>query len=823
MDSPPPGFKEEFEVVDTEPRNWKGICISLLVIGSICALISGAILLLSPHLNGVDKLEKVTLEDVLFGRFPNNGSNATWISDNEIIYRDLDGTIFLYDIETDWRTVLASNFSLARFQVEKYTLSADKKFFLLVHDITSRRTYSSTGKYKIYDTKNSFISSVNTTPGFEVQFATWGPRGSQLLTVSGNNLFYTSRLGVPAIQLTTSGREGLVYNGIPDLINEEFVLKRESAIWWLKTGEKVAFASYDNSYVEQMPIAVYGPIPESADLEDVYGPPDDGYPRVENFPYPKPGRRIAITSLWVSDLTNPSPKSAKQVTPPREILSQDFYLLDVTWVNEATLSVLWSRRTHNKTVLSLCSEEHGWTCEKLLDEHLPTPKGWLSITEAPIFAEDYYFMKLPVADGAAGSFDQVAMIYFEGNKRYWLTHGQNVVTKLLYYRPDLHTLYFVATVMGNPGVRHVYSVVDMEADTDKRKKQDCLSCSLGPGCQFNDATFSPSGQHFILECLGPGTPRTELRYTTNNTLVQVLNTNPSLEEWLAKKLIPRVKHIEVPLPGGAARVQLLLPESVSESDASHHFPLIIELDSRPEGQSVNLATRLTWGSYLASKREWAHAQIDVRGSAFQGDKWKHKIYHHLGEYETEDIIEVVRYLKDNLQYIDGDKIALYGKGVGGYLSMSLVSRSNYFNCGIAVAPITSWRNYAAPFVEKFMGLPHPSDNYINYDKTDLPRNLEMLKDKQLLLIHGTADRLANIQHSMLLIKCLTDKGVPFRLQIYPDGDHSLYRERVHFHHVMEDFFASCFKIEDDEDERLAELPLTKVLKGSKRILGGGDD
>lgn len=72
---------------------------------------------------------------------------------------------------------------------------------------------------------------------------------------------------------------------------------------------------------------------------------------------------------------------------------------------------------------------------------------------------------------------------------------------------------------------------------------------------------------------------------------------------------------------------------------------------------------------------------------------------------------------------------------------------------------------AAPFVEKFMGLPHPSDNYINYDKTDLPRNLETLKDKQVLLIHGTADRLASIQHSMMLIKCLTDKAVPFRLQV----------------------------------------------------------
>ena len=72
----------------------------------------------------------------------------------------------------------------ARFQVEKYTLSADHRYFLLVHDVSARRTYSNTVKYKIYDTKNSFISSVNTTPGSEVQFASWGPKASQLVSQS---------------------------------------------------------------------------------------------------------------------------------------------------------------------------------------------------------------------------------------------------------------------------------------------------------------------------------------------------------------------------------------------------------------------------------------------------------------------------------------------------------------------------------------------------------------------------------------------------------------------------------------------------------------
>lgn len=56
--------------------------------------------------------------------------------------------------------------------------------------------------------------------------------------------------------------------------------------------------------------------------------------------------------------------------------------------------------------------------------------------------------------------------------------------------------------------------------------------------------------------------------------------------------------------------------------------------------------------------------------------------------------------------------------------------------------------------------------------------------------------------------------------MYPDGEHSLYRERYHLHQVMEELFAACFKVEDDEDDRLGDMPLTKVLKGGKRIITG---
>lgn len=65
-------------------------------------------------------------------------------------------------------------------------------------------------------------------------------------------------------------------------------------------------------------------------------------------------------------------------------------------------------------------------------------------------------------------------------------------------------------------------------------------------------------------------------------------------------------------------------------------------DGRPETQVVNHENKLTWAHYLVSKRDYVHVSIDGRGSGFQGDKMKHKIYHHLGEYQADDVETVVK-------------------------------------------------------------------------------------------------------------------------------------------------------------------------------------
>jgi dipeptidyl aminopeptidase/acylaminoacyl peptidase len=50
-----------------------------------------------------------------------------------------------------------------------------------------------------------------------------------------------------------------------------------------------------------------------------------------------------------------------------------------------------------------------------------------------------------------------------------------------------------------------------------------------------------------------------------------------------------------------------------------------------------------------------------------------------------------------LSYIDEDKIVVWGREYGGFLTFSLLASDPLVNCAIAVSPITNWRNYGIKY------------------------------------------------------------------------------------------------------------------------------
>lgn len=64
-----------------------------------------------------------------------------------------------------------------------------------------------------------------------------------------------------------------------------------------------------------------------------------------------------------------------------------------------------------------------------------------------------------------------------------------------------------------------------------------------------------------------------------------------------------------------------------------------------------------------------------------------------------------------------------------------------------------------------MGTPNVTDNYRGYEDSDLSKKAMTLDKKLLMLIHGSADETVHYQHSMMLIRALTEKGILFRHQV----------------------------------------------------------
>lgn len=137
----------------------------------------------------------------------------------------------------------------------------------------------------------------------------------------------------------------------------------------------------------------------------------------------------------------------------------------------------------------------------------------------------------------------------------------------------------------------------------------------------------------------------------------------------------------------------------------------------------------------------------------------------------------------------------------------------------------------------------PEESFLEYKQAELSKFAVALRGRNLLLVHGTTDRRVNIQHSMQLMKSLTGSAVQYRTQVryfpieeidhetlnitfslflltqlYPDsGSLETWDQlvRMHFYRTMEDFFAKCFQVEEEEDEDDI-LPITKVIKGRVR-------
>ncbi|KAI1237352.1 hypothetical protein IHE44_0014617, partial [Lamprotornis superbus] len=717
-------------------------------------------------------------------------SSALLLNENTaVVYKTRNGHVVELNVETNTTTLLLENTTFVTFKASRYSVSPDLRFVLMAYDVKQVFHYSYTASYVIYNIHTREVWELN-PPEVEdsvLQYAAWGVHGQQLIYIFENNIYYQPDVKSSSLRLTSSGKEGIIFNGIADWLYEgkldeyicllkqmkEELLHSHIAHWWSPDGERLAFLTINDSLVPNMVIPRF-----TGGL----------YPKGKQYPYPKAGQTNPTVKLFVVNLYGPA--HTLELMPPDSFKSREYYITMVKWISNTKAVVRWLNRAQNISILTVCETTTGACTRKYeMQSDLWLPKQ----NEEPVFSKDgsKFFMTVPVKQGGRGEFHHIAMFIVQAKSEQisvrHLTSGNWEVIKILAYDENTQNIYFLSTEE-SPRGRQLHSV-----STVGSLNRQCLSCNfLKDQCTYFSAKFSPMNRHFLLHCKGPGVPVVSVHRTSNTEKFYILENNPVLKEVVFKKKNYKTEIKMLHIEDYEFPLQLSLPKDFTDRN---QYALLLIIDEAPGSQLVTDKFHIDWDSVLVNSDNVIVARFDGRGSGFQGLKILQEVHRCLGSVEVKDQIAAVESLLKQ-PFIDPKRLGIFGKGYGGYItSMILKSSERLFKCGAVVAPITDMKLYASAFSERYLGI--PSKDEITYQASSVLHNLHGLKEVDLLIVHGTADAKVHFQHSAELIKHLIKAGANYTMQIYPDEGHNIASEKskYHLYSTILGFFSACLKEE----------------------------
>lgn len=589
-----------------------------------------------------------------------------------------------------------------------------------------------------------------TNPGDSATDPKFSTDGKWLSYIRNHNLVVKSVDGGAEKVLTSDGTDNLLNAEVDWVYSEELAVR--SNYFWSPDSSKIVMLQMNQTKVPTYPITDF--IPQ--------------HPTVYNEKYPKVGDPNPEVQLGV---VNTRSGAIKWIHMTDE---KDMYIPRFGWVKDGVAWATVLNRAQNQLDLYFVDVASGKS-RVVLTEKSDT---WIETDNNLKFLESGDKFTWPSwRDGHTHlylySFDKANPMAADAKLVNQLTKGDFEVFGIE-GSDDANNTLFVETNAGDDRQRHLCSV---------KLDGSGFQCLTKGGTHA--AAVAPNGKYFVDHF-------SSLMVPPQLAFCQVGGTCDTF--WKSKSVDSM--HLIAPQfvdfkadDGTVLRGLLFLPPN----SEGKKVPLLNNPYGGPHGQTV----RDSWGgaSFLFNEilmRDGiAVLQVDNRGMGARGKKFAATLIHNFGEIELKDQLASIDQALQQFPQLDGSRMGWWGWSYGGYMTLFAMTHTDRFKAGVAVAPVTDWRDYDSIYTERYAGLvPQYDEGYKKGSPITYAANLK----GHLLEVHGTSDDNVHMQNTMQMINAFINAGKQFDLQIYPRKTHSISgpgtrvhlftRIRSHFHREL---------------------------------------
>jgi dipeptidyl-peptidase-4 len=539
----------------------------------------------------------------------------------------------------------------------------------------------------------------------------WSPDGLAIAYVRNKNLYVRS--DGAETQLTTTGG-GAIACGLAEFIAME-ELGRHDGFWWSRDSQLLAYAETDATGVPKFFMH---------DYLDVRGAP------VEQS-YPRAGDKNVTWSLKVVPAAGGEPV-------PMQVEGE--YLVRVDWMPDGHLAVQVADRAQRTLTLHKCDPATG-AAEVLLVE---TDPAWVAFHRDLRFLADGRFLWTSERSGRrhlyVGSADGLRQ----------LTRGDWDVAGVV--GVEERRVYFAASRSG-PRERHLYSIA--------LDGKGLAQVTTLPG--WHGAVADAAAQRFVVTHSRAGEPpRITLLVPNNNGGTEIeLARSRDLDD------LPRPEFVTIPADDGTPLSAVLYG-----APGSGPGPAIVYCYGGPGSHLVtDRWGGRTWLWHMRLVRlGYTVLTVDNRGAGGYGRDFCRIVSGRLCDWEVKDQAAAARWL-GRQPGVDRERIGIWGWSYGGTLTlMCLLHAPDAFRAGIAVAPVTDWRDYDTAYTERYLGL--PAGNREGYDLSS-PVTAAATLERPLLLAHGLMDDNVHFRGAVAFLDRAQKAGREIEMDFYPRGAHGI--------------------------------------------------